>query len=342
MIALGIDLEPSTVRIAVREGEGPGHGVSDGRGTVIPLPGARGAPVETLEAFWARLIARTGGHLGVRAQELPAPVLAAEETQVTAHLAAMAQAGWRRPQVIAPAQAVLTAALATPGDGVERWVVMVLGERRTMVQGFMTDRKTRSRRALSEHVIEAGHEVLARRVWALAGIAAARIDRACVDALLDFAIELSSAGDRAVPWRGPTGEGAAAPLVRRRDCGAWPEVAALESGLRRAIGAAMEGTGSACRFAIGGIGAVWPFAGTLVTAELQRPALVDPLFAAVGASLTEEARRESVLEYATASPLRAEPARVGDGPSAAGARAGDGEAPQPPWMRGRQRREEPR
>jgi hypothetical protein len=358
VIALGVDLEQSTVRIAVREGGGSGHCVSDGRGTLIPLPGARGAPAEALEVFWARLIARTSGHLGVRAQELPAPVIAAEEAQVSAHLAAMAQAGWRRPQLIAPAQALLTAALAMPGEGVERWVVLVLGERRTAVQGFMTDRKTRSRRPLSEHVIEAGHEVLARRVCALAGIAPARIDRVCADAVLDFATELSSAGDRAVPWRGPTGDGAATPLVRRRDCAAWPEVAALETSLRRAIGAAMEGMGSACRFAIGGIGAVWPFAGTLVTGELQRSALIDPLFVAVGASLTEEARRESVIEYAAspardgaagtdpvlgARPMRrAEPARGGDGSRADGGRAGDGEAPQPPWMRGRPPREEPR
>jgi hypothetical protein len=254
MTAIGIDLQPCSVQVAIDDGFGAAHLLSDGHGTVVPTP----SEPQSLGTFWEGLLRRAAGHLGVDPKAVPPATLVCSDAQALSVGLALTRAGWREPKVASATVALIAAALEVEGAERERWVAVVLGEDNLQAQAFHVDRPTHLARGLHLHRVDGvGHMALARRACAMAGLDGP-IDRCWADAALDFAEELEQTSEQPVRWRGPVHHSQQAPTVMLHEFMAWPEVARAEEALASLITAASAEANGPCRLILGGIAAAWP------------------------------------------------------------------------------------
>ncbi len=88
------------------------------------------------------------------------------------------------------------------------------------------------------------------------------------DSALDFAWQITQAGpDRELTWCGVGEESMYAPLcLTHAECARWPETQPLQSTLTQALNRAVAALGKTARpdrIFVGGVGALWPFAGEI-------------------------------------------------------------------------------
>ena len=233
-------------------------------------------------AFLAGLARRVSGHLALPALgasselgcALSVPVSAVGNGGPSAHYppgdpaAALAGAGFPRPVLVDPADAVLYRALAAPA-GRQAFAgaavtVVACGERWTVVRRYELERhgaRTEPRRGPTA-VLAVGSRLwsteMALRVLRQREEVPARAVLAVLWGLHEYAAMLRLAPpETLVPWSGPVPSPAFAPLrFSTSACLRWPAV----SDFVEAVRAASRDQGYARdQVVVGGIGAIWPF-----------------------------------------------------------------------------------
>jgi len=205
--------------------------------------------------------------------------LQGSEYRTEAHaVSALAQdAGFDDIAAIPATHALLCRWLASPlaeRDRARSVVAIAVGEASTLISAFQLEWNSRGLPAIHAastpiSIEEAGQAVWNRRVLELLRIrlkedAVACHVRALQDAAVRFAVRLSQASiSEPVEWREIFEDRLYAPLsLSYGECAKWPESISLADRLPAAVrdGLHTIGSRSADLIAVGGLGAVWPFA----------------------------------------------------------------------------------
>jgi hypothetical protein len=232
--------------------------------------------------FLAGLARRVSGHLALPALgaspelgcALSVPVSPVANGEPSDHYppgdpeAALAGAGFPRPVLVDPADAVLCRALAAP-DGRQAFAgaavtVVACGERWTVVRRYELERhggRTEPRRGPSA-ALAVGSRLwsteMALRVLRQREEVPARAVLAVLWGLYEYAAMLRLAPpETLVPWSGPVPSPAFAPLrFSTSACLRWPAVSHFVDAVR---GASRDQGYARDQVVVGGIGAIWPF-----------------------------------------------------------------------------------